>query len=281
MNEAMSELVNTSVSVSVVIPCFKCAETIERAVLSVARQSRRPREIILVDDCGADLTLLVLRRLQATYPTGWIQLVERNSNGGAGSARNSGWAHARERYVAFLDADDSWHARKVELQFSWMERHPGVVLTGHLCVVRSPTYEGNDEAIVSHAFQVASIGLGKLLLSNRFATRSVMIRRDISVRFQEGKRYSEDYLLWLEIVSAYGAGAVIEAPLAHLYKPEFGAAGLSADLWQMTTGELHTFREFARASLSRHAYLPFLFGWSLLKHVRREIQCGLRRWRAA
>ena len=55
------------VSVSVIIPCYRCADTIERAVKSVAEQSQKPYEVILVDDCSGDNTLQALNELQAEY----------------------------------------------------------------------------------------------------------------------------------------------------------------------------------------------------------------------
>lgn len=63
------------VPVSVVIPCYRCADTIERALLSVARQSAVPEAVILIDDLSGDDTLDQLYRLQRRYPAGWISVI--------------------------------------------------------------------------------------------------------------------------------------------------------------------------------------------------------------
>jgi glycosyltransferase involved in cell wall biosynthesis len=49
-----------AISVSVVIPCFRCATTIERAVVSVVQQTMKPAELILVDD-NSNGTLAILQ----------------------------------------------------------------------------------------------------------------------------------------------------------------------------------------------------------------------------
>ena len=90
------------VPISVVIPCFRCSATIERAVMSVAVQSVLPNEVILVDDASGDDTLSQLHRLQSRFSTGWIKIIELNTNSGAGTARNKGWDAAKSEFVAFL-----------------------------------------------------------------------------------------------------------------------------------------------------------------------------------
>ena len=86
--------------ISVVIPCFGCARTIERAVASVAAQRQRPLEVIVVNDASPDDTAQVSQRLKASYPTGWIRQITLATNQGAASARNAGWEAAAGQYVA-------------------------------------------------------------------------------------------------------------------------------------------------------------------------------------
>jgi glycosyltransferase involved in cell wall biosynthesis len=101
-------------SVSVIIPCYNCAGTIHRALASVASQSLRPAEVILVDDHSTDDTLQSLYRLQDRYGREWIRIIEQPVNGGPGTARNMGWNAATQTYIAFLDSDDTWHPKKIE-----------------------------------------------------------------------------------------------------------------------------------------------------------------------
>ena len=72
----------TTAPVSVVVPCYRCVATLERAVLSVVRQTQRPLEMILVDDASGDGTLDLLQTLQARYGE-WIRVVALTANAAA------------------------------------------------------------------------------------------------------------------------------------------------------------------------------------------------------
>jgi len=84
-------------SVSVVIPCFRCVRTLERAVASVAGQTVLPLEVILVDDGSGDETRSLMVQLQGRYKPDWIRLVLQDTNAGAASARNAGCHPSSEK----------------------------------------------------------------------------------------------------------------------------------------------------------------------------------------
>lgn len=256
-------------AVSVIIPCFCCANTIARAVASVATQTLRPAEVILVEDFSCDGTLDALYELQAQYPEGWIKVIPLPENRGPGSARNIGWEMASQPYIAFLDADDSWHPKKIEIQYGWMEAHPQVALTGHACqvIVEGKLVSVDELSIDTWAF--TPVSRGQLLLSNRFPTRSVMLRRELPYRFAEGKCHSEDYLLWCEIALDGNPCYRSEAKLAYLYKAEYGEAGLSGNLWAMEKGELDTYRRLRASGRLSWLEVQELYFWSLAKFMRR------------
>lgn len=265
--------------VSVVIPCYRCADTIHRAVQSVYEQTLRPAEVILVEDCSGDQTLDALLALQAEYSEGWIKIIALERNGGPGEARNVGWEQASSYYLAFLDADDSWHHRKIEIQYLWMRRHPEAALTGYSCkVIYGDVVVGSN--IVMGAVDEAGfkkIEASKLLLSNRFPTPSVMLKRELPYRFALGKHRSEDYLLWCEICLDGELCYKNELPLVYLYKDSYGATGLSGDLHLMQLGELDTYYRLRKSGRINWAAAYLLLGWSYVRHIRRIILVYLRK----
>lgn len=107
---------------SVIIPCYRCASTIERSVASIASQTMLPAEVILVDDKSNDTTIDKLRQLKDLYKNDWIKIISLPVNSGPSVARNTGWDAATQDYIAFLDADDSWHHKKIEIQYNWMKK---------------------------------------------------------------------------------------------------------------------------------------------------------------
>ena len=257
--------------VSVVIPCYRAASTIARALNSVAAQSYRPYEVIIVDDASDDETPKVLSLLLKEYGESWLKLFFLESNQGPATARNYGWEQASRPWVAFLDADDTWHGDKLALQLGFMESHPEIGLSGHLC--------GAPQTLVSGLptrFRISECYLSGLLYSNYLRTPTVVLRREITLRFPEGRRYGEDYHLWLSFLGAGGRAAFLNLPLAATHKPAFGVSGQSAALWRMEKGELAAlFAVWYREQISLAKFV-WVAGWSLLKFIRRLLITGLR-----
>jgi len=258
--------------VSVIIPCYLCQDTIERAVLSVLRQTMLPREILLVDDASPDggVTLCALNQLAGQYGNLLsIKVIKSSENGGPGSARNRGWELACQPYIAFLDADDVWFPQKIECQYTWMRNHPEYVLTCHQQMLLKGCGDPIRERLEFSDVRYDNIFEEKLLYFNLIATRTVMLRRDQPHRFLERKRYSEDYLLWLMIVLGGRRAAKLEPILAAAFKPDFGVGGLSSRLIKMEIGELDCYFKLYRAKLIGVFTLLRVAGFSFLKFARR------------
>lgn len=107
--------------VSVVIVTYNKADVLADSIRSALQQTYRPIELLVVDDGSTDATAQVVRAFgdQVRYLP--------KENGGTGSARNLGIAEARGEFVAFLDGDDLWLPRKLEIQMSAFEREPEIL----------------------------------------------------------------------------------------------------------------------------------------------------------
>ena len=264
--------------VSAVIPCFRCKETIRRAVASVARQSLVPAELILVDDASEDGTLAILTDLRGEFGERWVRIIALDRNSGPSGARNAGWDAASGKYIAFLDADDAWHPRKTEIQHAFMEAHPEVALCGH---GHRRLSDGDSLNTQLRRPGYRSISLGALLLSNRFVTPSAMVRRDIPLRFRADKRRMEDHLLWIEIASEDRRVARLNEVLAFTFKAPVGASGLSARAWEMRKAELANYWTLLRAGRLGLAATLALCAYSLAKHMIRSFLVAVRLARSA
>jgi len=103
---------------SVIIPTYNRRAFLEEAVQSVRAQTYRDFEIIIVDDGSTDDTAAFVeanrQHLKYVY----------QENAGPSAARNTGIARASGRYVTFLDSDDLWHPRKLEVQTAFMQSNP-------------------------------------------------------------------------------------------------------------------------------------------------------------
>ena len=255
--------------VSVIIPCYQCRDTVVRALDSVLAQSLPPAEILLIDDASDDGTLQVIRE-QAEQHSSWVKVISQAHNGGAGLARNVGWEAATQPWLAFLDSDDAWHPRKLEIQWTWLSMQPEAGLCGHGTWVAADDY---IEPPLGGTPAATRLTLSNMLISNRLPTRSVMLRRDLPFRFSN-RRYAEDYQLWLKIIAAGNSAWRLEVPLACSFRPDFSPGGLSGQLWSHEKNELAMLCELWRTKRFGAGIFMFAAGWSFVKFLRR---CWLMR----
>jgi glycosyltransferase involved in cell wall biosynthesis len=262
------------IPVTVVIPTYRAKNTLIAAIESVSCQTVQAYEVIVVDDASNDGTAEFVRVMQTKYPVGWLKLIELPKNMGAGEARNAGWDIAQGTCIAFLDADDCWHPRKLELQWKQFELNAELALCGHS--FRFP-WDPETDLTGPEAFHARLIKRREVLWRNPFVTPSVMLRRDVPLRFCARKRHMEDHLLWMEFVLSGHLCTKLSAPLATIGKHQFGSSGLSADLWAMEKGDLENYwRLFKLGHISVIAAV-LLSVYSLLRYVRRLALVGMRR----
>lgn len=260
-----------TVPVSVVIPCYQCAGTIEQAINSVVAQTARPTDVILVDDCSRDDTFATLRKLRDQHGD-WLRILELPENSGAATARNAGWEKATQPYLAFLDSDDTWHPQKIEIQYHFMAARPEIALSGHAHQRFSSRHKSLNWELGNCSAKV--ISKTKILLSNRFITPSVMLKSDIPFRFSEGKRHMEDHLLWAQIICAGLPAVKLSSKLAVIYKFPYGAGGLSSEFIEMHDSEKQNYKQLCREGHINPTASRLLSIYTTLKFIKRLLFIG-------
>jgi len=119
--------------VSVIIPVHNGEAYLGEAIQSVLVQTLPADELIVIDDGSTDGTAAEAQRYGAK-----LRYV-RQPHAGPGAARDHGIRIAKGDYLAFLDADDLWAPRKLELQMRAFEEEPELDLVfGHMDQFRSP-----------------------------------------------------------------------------------------------------------------------------------------------
>jgi len=259
--------------VSVIIPCFRCGATIGRAVASIAGQTQRPAEVLLVDDASGDETPSTLQQLVSGYP-GWVRVLTLVHNQGPSAARNAGWEAATQPYLAFLDADDSWHPEKIRIQYGFMRDNPDIDVSGHRCQwVRA----GETLPQIPDKVTITKIRVLDLVLGTRLSTPTIMLRRHIPFRFDVNRRYAEDVHLWRQAACARNRVVRIECPLAYMHKAPYGVSGLSAELWPMEKGNLNSLFSLYKAKHISGMLLVLGSTFSFAKYLKRIAHVQLAR----
>ena len=265
-----------SLDIAAIIPVFNDLPGLWRAVESVASQSVRPDELIIVDDGSTLHDNATLSGLCEAFSALAPRVIRLPCNGGPANARNVGWSAASSSLIAFLDSDEVWHPRKLEVQQRVMSGHSWLAGCGHRTEVLEVIDLKSSPQPHTEDPPLRRVTARQQLVRNRFTTPSMMLRRSVPLRFAEGMRYSEDYDLWTRLLLEGHSLVVIEETLGYRDRAPFSGAGLSSNLWRMEQGELTVYRGLAKSGLISSGVAYAYQCWSLTRFLRRVAQRSRR-----
>lgn len=168
-------------TISVILPTYNRSRPLARACASVLAQSFRDLELIVVDDASTEDIAAVV----ASLCDGRVRLVQREVNGGAAAARNTGLSLARGPFVAFQDSDDVWLPDKLERELALLRALPeevGVVLGAKILCGRDGGHNYRSDAVTlapPPAFRLRpdEDQVRRFLMGNRLSLQNALFRR--------------------------------------------------------------------------------------------------------
>lgn len=198
-------------AVSVIIPTYNRAKTIERAVNSVLNQTFSDLELLVVDDCSTDDTAEIIKN----YKDERLVYIRHEKNRGEGGARNTGIQNSRAEYIAFLDSDDEWLPDKLSKQLQLIQEslpNIGVVYSHYIM-----QYEGSFDYNIQRPSMKGDIFLD-LLSGKCFLPSTAIIRSTCFTKYLHDETLPnyQDWDLWLQIAHDYQFDYVAE-PLSRIY----------------------------------------------------------------
>jgi len=191
----------TKPAVSVIMPCYNVAKTIDEAVQSLLQQTLQEIEILAINDGSTDTTIECLQ--------GWskkdqrLQILQRPHKGII-PALNAGLAHCRAPLVARMDGDDIAHPDRLEKQVSFLASNPDIAVVS--CLV-----EGYPPQDIGKGFKIYLNWLNGLItpdaisreiyIESPLAHPSVVIQKSWidRVGMYQDHGWPEDYDLWLRL----------------------------------------------------------------------------------
>ncbi|UIK87846.1 glycosyltransferase family 2 protein [Arthrobacter polaris] len=120
--------------VSIVMPCFNAALTVERAIKSVLTQTFTDFELIIVNDASTDNTVDVINSIINGSDDGRIQVIDLAENVGPSGVRNAALRMASGAFVAFLDSDDEFLPGFLDHHVSALGNDIDISIAGHFVV---------------------------------------------------------------------------------------------------------------------------------------------------
>jgi len=211
-------------NVTVVLPCYNGAVHLATSVPSVLAQTHTDFQLLIVDDGSTDQTRTVAEAYSQQDPR--IRVISQLNKRLPG-ARNTGLAASDSNYVAFLDADDTWHPQFLEKLEAALNnrRSAGVAYCGWQNLGVSG---GRGEPFIPPDYE-NKYKQERLLAGNRWPVHAAMSRRDaiaISGNFDEDLRACEDYDFWLRIAVQH---PIVLVPEVLAFYHHHGTEQMSAD----------------------------------------------------
>ena len=122
----------TPQSLAVVVPCYGHAAYLPRTIESIVAQTRRPDEVIFVDDRSPDATEELLGAFVASnpWPAGAVRFLVNDRNVGQAASLNRAIGAASSEAIMILNDDDYLMHDAVEVALGLLGRHPEVALVG-------------------------------------------------------------------------------------------------------------------------------------------------------
>ena len=196
--------------ISVIIPTHNRASFLDRSLNSVCRQTLACGEILVIDDGSTDETAQIVTAFtkKCSIPVRYFF----QSNRGPASARNIGIQEAKYSIIAFLDSDDHWQKKKLQLQFHELEANPETLIshTGerwyrrgvHLNQKKKHKPQNGD--IFRNCLQLCSVGMSTVMARKKLFDKIGL--------FDERLHCCEDYELWLRASCCFPF-LLVDAPL--------------------------------------------------------------------
>jgi glycosyltransferase involved in cell wall biosynthesis len=252
--------------VSIIIPCYRDSKTLLSAIQSLYHQTYSNIEIIVVNDASPET--VEIEEVIARHPG--IVYIKNNVNVGLAAARNVGIKNSKGEYIAFLDADDEWHPRKLELQMKYVAENSAIACDVEEFLSDSPQLKVFSETQKGYVKVLRSNF--KFSFQNYLTGASLLAPKSLLLKvggYDESLRSCEDYDLWLRLLE--GGTTLIHLCLP-LYYYRFNAGGLSKNVnaisfWELEVIKRHLERNSKRLQFMLLKY-PIWMVW-LFRHLVR------------
>lgn len=184
--------------VTVVLPTYHSVGTLAEALDSIARQTYRNIDIIIVADEPTPRELSIIREHSDRHLR--TTLIQHQERQGLPASLNEGFALAQGTYIARMDADDISYPDRIRQQVEYMEAHPDVGVCGTNIIHEWNGVSERGMVSTDNAGIIATmIMLGCPIIHPTAMIRTSFIRT-IPGPYTERFQFAEDYDLWIRCI---------------------------------------------------------------------------------
>jgi glycosyltransferase involved in cell wall biosynthesis len=204
-------------TISVIIPNYNKKEYIQQCINSVIAQTYRPIEVIVIDDCSSDGSIVILEDMERRIPE--LRVIRQEKNCGVSTARNTGISVASGKYVTFLDSDDYYYnPNKLNNEMTLIKQGAKLAYSKIIRVDNNGKElekQYLDDSYYLEGNIVADTMIGKNMNS---IPRDYIITKDLAVEsggYPEGVNLYEDLLFLIKILSRVEAKCTYDIGTAY------------------------------------------------------------------
>jgi glycosyltransferase involved in cell wall biosynthesis len=248
--------------VSIIIPTFNRAKSLQRAIDSIFCQTYKNWELIIVDNSSNDNTESVVNK----YKMQKIKFISVNNSGIIAHSRNIGIQNSKGRFVAFLDSDDWWESEKLENSVkSLIKKNTHLVY--HNCYMTSH----QSKVITKCRSLKVDLIMDLVINGNTLVTSSVVVSRESLLTvggFEESLSTVgwEDYHLWLKLAKLPGQFKKLNGVLGNCWQGEDNFDSPNRILLNLVQIERYFIKEFSdRVEIGKIWWLSYTRGKAYLK----------------
>lgn len=185
--------------ISVIMPVYNAEKYLDESISSILNQTFTNFEMIIINDSSKDNSLKIIKRYQKKDKR--VILIENKKNMGVSRTRNEALKISRGKYISIMDADDISFKDRLNIQFNFMEKNKDIFLCGGSAIVID---ENGDKigALIKGSNPLKT--KRKLLKSNTIIHPSILFRNTKHYFYRDKFSGSEDYDLYLRILSDGG-----------------------------------------------------------------------------
>lgn len=184
--------------VSIILAVHNGESTLDAALASLHKQTWADFEVIVIDDASTDQTATILKKWQDRFSKQKFLIIPNHQNQGLTRSLLTGLSHIRGRYIARIDADDTWRPTKLAQQVNWLNEHPecGIVGSWYINKTRHST---NEIRLPTTDAQIRS----RIFYQNPFGHSCIVVRKKLleaAGSYDPTIRFGQDYDLWFRLL---------------------------------------------------------------------------------